>query len=189
MALVYGHTDLKKDTLIELENVPYRVVEYSHHAMGRGGAVVQVKIKNLLTGSMVEKSFRSSDKIMPADVIRSNMNMLYREGENLVFMNNKTYDQDTVPMDTLGDASRFIAEGSTVQLLTFNERVIGLEMPNAVHLTVTQTDPGAKGDTATSALKEATVETGVLVMVPLFINEGDTIKVDTRSGAYIERKK
>jgi elongation factor P len=115
--------------------------------------------------------------------------MLYREGDNLVFMNNETYDQVTVPMDTLGDASRFIAEGSTVQLLSFNENVIGLEMPNAVHLTVTQTDPGAKGDTATSALKEATVETGVLIMVPLFINEGDQIKVDTRSGAYIERKK
>jgi elongation factor P len=126
---------------------------------------------------------------MPADVIRSNMQMLYREGDNLVFMNNETYDQVTVPMDTLGDASRFIAEGSTVQLLSFNENVIGLEMPNAVHLTVTQTDPGAKGDTATSALKEATVETGVLIMVPLFINEGDQIKVDTRSGAYIERKK
>jgi elongation factor P len=117
------------------------------------------------------------------------MNMLYREGDALVFMNNETYDQETVPMDTLGDAARFIAEGSTVQLLSFNDRVIGLEMPNAVYLSVTQTDPGAKGDTATAALKEATVETGVMVMVPLFINEGDVIKVDTRSGSYIERKK
>lgn len=189
MALVYGHTDLKKDVLIELEGVPYRVVEYSHHAMGRGGAVVQVKIKNLLTGGVVEKSFRSSDKINPAEVMRNNMQMLYREGNSLVFMNNDTYDQETVPMETLGEAAKFVAEGSTVQLLTFNDKVIGMDMPNSIYLTVTQTDPGAKGDTATTALKEATVETDVMVMVPLFINEGDVIKVDTRSGSYIERRK
>jgi elongation factor P len=187
--MVYGHTDLKKDVLVELDGVPYRVTDYSHHAMGRGGAVVQVKLKNLLTGGVVEKSFRSSDKIMPAEVNRSKVQLLYREGDDYNFMDQTTYDQTTVSGDTLGDQAKYIAEGAEVQLLTFNDRVIGLDMPNAVYLTVAQTDPGAKGDTATTALKPATLETGVEINVPLFINEGDGVKVDTRSGAYLERKK
>jgi elongation factor P len=187
--MVYGHTDLKVGTLIELEGVPYRVTDYSHKAMGRGGAVVQVKIKNLLTGGVLERSFRSSDKISSAEVARANMQLLYREGTDLVFMNNDTYDQDTVSEDVLGDQAKYIADSATVQLLSFNDRVIGLEMPNAVFLEVTQTEPGAKGDTATTALKPATLESGVSVMVPLFINEGDKIKVNTLTGAYLERAK
>ncbi len=187
--MVYGHTDLKIGTLVELEGVPYRVTEYTHKAMGRGGAVVQVKIKNLLTGGAVEKSFRSSDKIAPADVTRAGMQMLYREGDSLVFMNNETYEQETVGADVLGDQAKYVADGTTVQLLSFRGRVIGLEMPNAVYLEVTETEPGAKGDTATTAMKPATVETGVQIMVPLFINEGDKIKVNTLSGAYLERQK
>jgi len=187
--MVYGHTDLKVGTLIELDGVPYRVTDYTHKAMGRGGAVVQVKIKNLLTGGVLEKSFRSADKINPADVTRANMQMLYRDGDGLVFMNNETYEQETVPEDVLGDQARYIAEGTTVQLLSFNGRVIGMEMPNAVYLNVTETEPGAKGDTATTALKPATLETGVQAMVPLFINEGDRIKVNTLSGDYLERAK
>lgn len=187
--MVYGHTDLKKDTLIELDGVPYRVTDYTHHAMGRGGAVVQVKIKNLLTGGVVEKSFRSSDKIQSADISRAKVQLLYREGDDYFFMNQDTYDQTTVPADILGDQARFIADGAEVQLLTFQDKVIGLEMPNSVILAISDTEPGAKGDTATTALKEATIETGVRVMVPLFINEGDRIKVDTRTGAYLERAK
>jgi elongation factor P len=187
--MVYGHTDLKIGTLIELEGVPYRVTEYTHKAMGRGGAVVQVKIKNLLTGGIVEKSFRSADKIAPADVTRTNMQMLYRDGNDLVFMNGETYDQETVSSDVLGDQAKWVADGSTVMLLHFNGRVIGLEIPNALYLEVTQTEPGARGDTATAALKPATLETGVQLMVPLFINEGDRIKVNTISGAYLERAK
>ena len=187
--MVYGHTDLKKDTLIELEGVPYRVTDYTHHAMGRGGAVVQVKIKNLLTGGVIEKSFRSADKISSADVTRQKVQLLYREGDDYNFMNQETYDQMTVSLDILGDQARFIAENAEVQLLTFQDKVIGLEMQNSVILNVTDTDPGAKGDTATTALKEATIETGQRVMVPLFINIGDRVKVDTRSGLYLERAK
>lgn len=187
MALVYGHTDLKIGVLVEIEGAPYRVTDYSHHAMGRGGAVVQVKLKNLLTGGVVEKSFRGSDKIQPADVSRANMQMLYRDGENLVFMNNDTYDQETVSPDVLGDQAKYVADDTTVGLQMFNGRVIGLEIPNAVQLTVTQTEPGVKGDTATTALKPATLETGVQVMVPLFVNEGDKVKVNTLSGAYLSR--
>src|SRR5688572_25095665 len=118
--MVYGHTDLKTGTLIELDGVPYRVTDYTHKAMGRGGAVVQVKIKNLLTGGVVEKSFRSSDKVSSADVTRANMQMLYRDGDALVFMNNETYEQETVPMEVLGDQAKYVAESMTVQLLFFN---------------------------------------------------------------------
>jgi elongation factor P len=187
--MVYGHTDLKVGTLVELEGVPYRVTDYSHHAMGRGGAVVQVKLKNLLNGGVVEKSFRSADKIAPAEVTRENMQMLYRDGDDMVFMNNETYEQETVSPDTLGDQSKYVADGTAVVLLYFKGKVIGLEIPNALFLTVTETEPGAKGDTATTALKSAKLETGISVMVPLFINEGDKIKVNTLSGAYLERAK
>lgn len=187
--MVYGHTDLKIGTLIELEGVPYRVTEYTHKAMGRGGAVVQVKIKNLLTGGVVEKSFRSADRINPAEVTRANMQMLYRQDRDMVFMNNETYEQETVAEGDLGDQAKYVADGSTVTLLFFKGRVIGLEIPNALNLEVVETEPGAKGDTATTALKPAKLETGVQVMVPLFINEGDKIKVNTLSGAYLERAK
>lgn len=187
--MVLGHTDLKVGTLIELDGAPYRVTDYTHKAMGRGGAVVQVKIKNLISGGVIEKSFRSSDKIQPADVSRQNMQLLYRDGSNMVFMNNDTYDQETVEESVLGDQAKYVADSSTVTLLYFRERVIGLEMPNAIYLEVVETEPGAKGDTATTAMKQAKVETGVTVMVPLFINEGDKIKVNTLSGAYLERQK
>lgn len=187
--MVYGHTDLKKDVLIELDGTPYRVTDYSHHAMGRGGAVVQVKLKNLLTGGVIEKSFRSSDKILSAEVNRAKVQLLYRDGNDYNFMDQATFDQTTVPGDILGDQAKFVAEGAEVQLLSFQDRVIGMEMPNSVYLSVTKTDPGAKGDTATTALKSATLETGVEINLPLFINEGDSVKVDTRSGAYLERKK
>lgn len=187
--MVLGHTDLKIGTLIELDGVPFRVTDYTHKAMGRGGAVVQVKIKNLLSGNILEKSFRSADKISSAEVVRDNVQLLYREADNMVFMNTETYEQDAVPADLLGDQAKYVAEGSSVQLLRFNGKVIGMEMPNAVFLAVAETEPGAKGDTATTALKPAVLETGASVMVPLFINEGDRIKVNTLSGDYLERAK
>jgi elongation factor P len=187
--MVLGHTDLKIGTLIELEGVPYRVTEYTHKAMGRGGAVVQVRIKNLLTGGVIERSFRSADKITPAEVARLNMQLLYRDGAELAFMNGETFEQESVNADVLGDQAKWVADGSTVTLLKFRDRVIGLEMPNAVYLVVTHTEPGVRGDTATTALKPATVETGIDVMVPLFVNEGDRIKVNTLSGTYLERAK
>jgi elongation factor P len=117
------------------------------------------------------------------------MQMLYREGDGMAFMNNETYEQETVPEDLLGDQAKYVADGTAVTLQYFNGRVIGLEIPNALYLEVVETEPGAKGDTATTALKAAKLETGITVMVPLFINEGDKIKVNTLSGAYLERQK
>ncbi len=187
--MIYGHTDLKVGVLIEIDGAPFRVVESNNKAMGRGGAVMQAKIKNLITGAVLERSFRTADKIPSADVVRQNMQMLYREGDNLVFMNNDTYDQETVSGDILGDQAKYISDNSAVSLMFFNGRVIGLDMPNAVYLQVIETEPGAKGDTATTAMKQATLETGVQLNVPLFINEGDAIKVNTLTGDYLERQK
>jgi elongation factor P len=150
---------------------------------------MRTKLKNLLNGSVLERTFRPAEKIAPAEITRANMQYLYHDGDNMAFMNQDTYEQEAVSEDVLGDQARFIAEGSTINLLLFQGKVIGLEMPNSVYLKVTETEPGVRGDTATTALKPCTVETGVQVMVPLFINEGDVIKVDTRSGSYLERQK
>jgi elongation factor P len=186
---MYSGNDLKKDTLIVVENIPYRVVESAHHAMGRGGGVVRTKLKNLISGAVLERTFRPTDKIEPADIERAPMQYLYAEGDAMMFMNTDNYEQETVAKNVLGDQANYIAEGTNINLLKFKSKIIGLEMPNSVFLKVTHTEPGIKGDTATGSLKPCTIETDVQVMVPLFINEGDVIKVDSRTGAYLERQK
>jgi elongation factor P len=186
---MYSGNELRKEVLIEQAGVPFRVVEAAHHATGRGGGVVRTKLKNLITGAVLEKTFRPTDKIPAAQIDRLNMQYLYREGNDAVLMNQTTFDQLQVSFDILGDGAGYMAEGSEVTLFEFNGKVIGVDMPNNVYLKITHTEPGIKGDTASTTLKEATVETGARVMVPLFINEGDVIKVDTRSGAYLERQK
>lgn len=186
---MYSISDLKKEVLIQLDGVPYRIAESQHSSMGRGGAVVRTKLKNLLNGAVVERTFRPSEKIQPAEIERQQVQYLYSEGSDANFMDQSTYEQVSVSFDILGDQARFMAEGATVTLLYFQDKPIGLDMPNSVYLKVTHTEPGLKGDTASTTLKPCTVETGVNVNVPLFINEGDVIKVDTRTGAYLERQK
>ncbi len=184
-----GHTDLKKGTMIEIDGAPHQVVEYSHTAMGRGGAVVQTKLKNLLTGAVFQKSFRSADKVEPAQIDRVDMQYLYRDGENAAFMNTTTYDQESVPFKVLGDQALYMVEGSSGTLMQYNGRIIGIDLPNSVYLKVAQAGLGAKGDTANAALKPATLETGQTIQVPMFIAQGDVVKVDTRTGQYLERQK
>lgn len=186
---MYGHTDLKTGVLIEIEATPYQVVEYSHAAMGRGGAVVRTKLKNLLTGQVIERTWRTSDKIPPANIERKNAQYLYREGDILHFMDESTYEQEAVPVSVVGDQAKFLVEGASLQVQIFKGKVIGVDMGNNVYLKVTETEPGLKGDTVSNTLKPAKVESGAQVMVPIFINEGDVIKVDTRTGAYLERQK
>ena len=186
---MYSIADLKKEVLITLDGAPYKVVDSQHVSLGRGGAVMRTKLKNLLNGSVHERTFRPAEKIQPADVSRQPMQYLYRQDGELVFMNQTSYEQEPIAAETLGESARYLSEGTIATLLAFNGRVIGLEMPNTVYLTVTETEPGVRGDTATASLKPCTVETGVVVPVPLFINTGDVIKVDTRTGAYLERKK
>ncbi len=184
-----GHTDLRKDTLIELDGELYRVVDYSHAAMGRGGAVARVKVKNLLTGALVEKTFRAADKIQSAELERAALQYLYREGNQYYFMDQTSFEQEAIDASKLGEQVNYLADGATVTLLKFQDRVVGIDLPNTVYMKVTECEPGARGDTVTAALKACTLETGLKTQVPLFIQVGDSIKVDTRTGQYLERAK
>ena len=185
----YGHTDLRKGVVIVIDKDPHQVIESSHIAMGRGGAVMRTKLKNLVTGATFDKSFRSSDKIEGADITKVNMQFLYSDGTGFHFMNNDTYEQETLDKKAVGDAAPYLKENEKAIVMYFGSKPIGIDIGNNVYLKVVKTEPGVKGDTATTALKPAKMETGIEVMVPLFINEGDEIKVDTRDGKYLERKK
>ena len=157
--------------------------------MGRGGAVMRTKLKNLKSGSVFDKSFRSSDKLPAADLARENMQFLYSDETGFHFMNQDTYEQTTISTDQVGELGGYLKEGAKAIVMMYEGNPIAIDIGNNVYLEVVQTEPGAKGDTATTALKPAKMETGIEVMVPLFINESDVVKVDTRSGAYLERKK
>jgi elongation factor P len=186
---VLGHTDLKRGVVIELDGAPHQVMESSHIAMGRGGAVMRTKLKNLITGATFEKSFRSADKIPAANITKVNLQFLYADGASFHFMNQDTYEQEELSRQLVGEAGSYLKEGAKAIVMYFGDKPIGVDIGNNVFLGVTATEPGVKGDTATTALKPATLETGLSVMVPLFINEGDVIKVDTRDGRYLERQK
>jgi elongation factor P len=187
--MVYGHTDLRKGVMIELDGAPNQVVEASHMATGRGGAVMRTKLKNLISGAVTDRAFRASDKIPAATITNINQQFLYSDGSGFHFMNQDTYEQEQLDRALVGDAGRYLKEGAKAVVMYFNGRPIGIDVGNNVVLAVTHTEPGVKGDTATAALKPAKLETGLEVMVPLFINEGDVIKVDTRDGHYLERQK
>jgi elongation factor P len=187
--MMYGHTDLRKGVVIELDGAPHQVLESSHMATGRGGAVMRTKLKNLLTGSMFDKSFRASDKLQSADLSRENMQFLYADDAGFHFMNQQTYEQVALNRGVVGELASYLKEGEKAIILQHDGKPIGIDIGNNVLLRVTHTEPGHKGDTATTALKPAKMETGLEVMVPMFINEGDVIKVDTRDGKYLERQK
>jgi elongation factor P len=187
--MVYGHTDLKKGVLIELDGAPHQVIESSHIAMGRGGAVMRTKLKNLRSGAVFERSFRASDKTPAADVARTTLQYLYSDDTGWHFMHPETYEQVTLGREAMGEIATYLVEGAKVIVMEFDGQPLGIDIGNNVMLKVVGTEPGVKGDTATSSLKPATTETGREVMVPLFINVGDVIKVDTRNGAYLERQK
>jgi elongation factor P len=187
--MLLGHTDLRKGTVIELDGAPHQVIESSHMATGRGGAVMRTKLKNLVTGAVFEKSFRSSDKIPSANLTKVNMQFLYADGASFHFMDQANYEQAALDRAVVGDAGPYLKEGAKAIVMYFGDKPIGVDIGNNVFLAVTHTELGVKGDTATTALKAATLETGLSVMVPLFINEADVIKVDTRDGRYLERQK
>ncbi len=165
------------------------IVDFQHVKPGKGGAFVRTKLKNMINGRVTDQTFRSGEKVDKPDLEEKEMQYLYREGDTFVFMDNTTYDQVYLSKEQLGEQTQFLKENITIQLLYFNQEPLGLELPNFVELTVTATDPGFKGDTATGGNKPATVETGAVIQVPLFISEGDRIRVDTRTGAYMERAK
>ena len=182
-------TDLKKGTIFQLDGVPYRVVEYGQKVMGRGGSIVNVRIKSLLDGKVLEKTFKGNEQLAYADVTNQNVQYLYNDSSTFFFMNGDSFEQFEVPADMVGDGSGYIKEGDTVQLQFFDGRPISVELPKNVPLLVTYTEDAVKGDTSSSVTKEATLETGITIRVPAFIKRGDVISVDTANGAYRERVK
>ncbi len=179
--------DLKNGMTLDLDGTLFQVIEFQHVKPGKGGAFVRTKLRNARTGAVVERTFNAGVKVGLAIVERKEMQYLYGEGDGFVFMDLETYEQVHVPAGVAGDATSYLSEGATAIVATHEGNPISLELPAAVALTVTKTDPGVKGDRVSGALKPATVETGLVVQVPLFVAEGERIKVDTRSGAYLER--
>lgn len=187
---MYGITDLKKGTLIQLDGKPYRVVEYNQKVMGRGGSVVNVRLKSLLDGAVIPKTYKGSDKLEPAHVETRKVQYLYNDGNSYYFMAGKTFEQFELSASMVEDVAPYLKEGyEDVDLQSFNGRVISAELPNSLYLKVTHAENVVKGDTTSSVLKDATLETGLVIKVPAFIKVGDEVKVDTRSGEYLERKK
>lgn len=185
---MYGPTDLKKGTVIQLDGKPFRVIEYSQKVMGRGGSIVNVKLKNLLDGAVIPKTFKGAEKIEPASVSMQSVQYLYSDTE-IHFMDPESFEQFAVSLEIAGDATSYLKEGDTVQLQFFNGQVISVDLPKNVYLTVIEADEVVRGDTANAVTKDAVVETGLRVKVPAFIKVGDILSIDTETGAYRERKK
>ncbi|GMU78225.1 MAG: elongation factor P [Acidimicrobiia bacterium] len=179
--------DLKNGMALNLPEGLMTVVEFQHVKPGKGGAFVRTKLKNFRTGAVLERTFRADEKVPLAVIDKREMQYLYREGVSYVFMDNESYDQLQVSTDDLGDAVKYLKEGDTVVLPVYDGAVVGVELPAAVELTITETEPGVQGDRVSGARKPATLETGLVVQVPLFIEAGERIKVDTRTGEYLAR--
>ena len=179
--------DLKNGMSLDLPDGLFQVVEFQHVKPGKGGAFVRTTLKNVRTGAVLDRTFRAGEKVEQAVVDKREMQYLYRSGDDFVFMDNVTYDQINVGPSALGTAANYITDGSTVALQMYGTEIVGVDLPAAVELTVTDTEPGIQGDRVSGARKPATLETGVVVQVPLFVNVGDRLKVDTRSGEYVTR--
>jgi elongation factor P len=180
-------SDLKKGSTIELDNKLCAIMEYEHIKMGRGSAQVRIKFRDVRSGAIFERTFQAGTRWPRARVERREMQYMYRDEQFFYFMNTETFEQIPVNAATVGDAERYLRENDLCQLVLYGEEVIGIEMPLTVEMTVVQTDPGIKGDTAAGGTKPATTDTGLVVNVPLFVDEGTRIRVNTESGAYIER--
>lgn len=187
--MALGVTDLKKGQVFQMNGEPYRVVEYAQKVMGRGGSIVNVKIKSLLDGKVLDKTFKGNESIEPADISHKNVQYLYADGNNFFFMDEETYEQFELPTADMEDHAGYLKEGDKVQAQLFDGRVINIELPKNVPLKVTYTENVVKGDTTSSVLKDAKVETGLTVKVPAFVKTGDVVSVDTTTGAYRERVK
>ncbi len=179
--------DLKNGMVLNLPEGLMSVVEFQHVKPGKGGAFVRTRLKNFRTGAVVDKTFRADEKVTKAVIDKRKMQYLYRDGADLVFMDNQTYDQIHVEAQRLGDAVQYLKEGDDAILPTYEDEVVGVDLPAAVVLQVTATEPGMQGDRVSGARKPATLQTGLVVQVPLFVEQGESVKIDTRSGEYLER--
>jgi elongation factor P len=179
--------DLKNGMHLDLDGDLVQVQAFQHVKPGKGGAFVRTTLKNVRTGSTVDKTFRAGEKVMRAMIDKRDMQYLYKDGTDFVFMDNESYDQRNVTPETLGDAASFIIEGRSATVLLYGEEIVGTDLPASVELTISETEPGIQGDRSSGGTKPATLETGKSIQVPLFINIGDVVKVDTRSGDYLSR--
>ncbi len=179
--------DLRNGMTLDLSEGLFAVVEFQHVKPGKGGAFVRTKLKNVRTGAVVERTFRADERVEQAIVEKRDMQYLYRDGDDYVFMDTVSYDQLQVSPRALGDAASYVKEGDSAVLALYASEIVGVELPASVELAVAETEPGLQGDRVSGARKPATLETGLVVQVPLFVNPGERIKVDTRTGEYITR--
>ena len=179
--------DFKNGLTVEIEGNIYQILDFQHVKPGKGAAFVRTKLKNIINGGVVEKTFRPTEKFETAHIDRKDMQYLYSDGDLYNFMDMETFDQLAVNADVVGDSLKFVKENDTVKVISHEGNVFAIEPPITVELRVTETEPGVKGDTATGATKQAIVETGAQIMVPLFVNQDDVLKIDTRTGEYLSR--
>ena len=179
--------DFRNGVTFEMDGNVYSIIEFQHVKPGKGAAFVRTKIRNVISGAVTEKTFNPNDKYPTAFIERKDMEYLYNDGDLYYFMDSETYEQLPISPNVLGDNFRFVKENMVCKVVSYKGNVFGIEPPNFVELQVTETEPGVKGDTATNVTKPATLETGAEIKVPIFINEGEMIRVDTRTGEYMER--
>ena len=185
----YHTSDFKKGLKVQIDGIPYQMVEMNFRKPGKGTALYECKMRNLIRGTVVDRTYRAGQTLESADVSEFTAQYLYRSGENFVFMNNNDYEQYELTEEQVGDSARFLKENMDCQLMVYNNLPIAVTAPNHVILQVTYCEPGAKGNTATNVTKPVTLETGAEILAPAFINQGDWLRVDTRTGEYIERTK
>jgi elongation factor P len=186
---MYETSDIRKGLKVTMEGVPFEVVYFQFVKPGKGQAFTRTRLKNLITGTVLERTFKINESLAPADVNQVKMQFMYKDSEGFNFMNLETFDQISLSPDAVGDAANWLVEQMEVDMLFFKDRAINIDLPNFVELEITYCEPGIKGNTATGTNKQATLSTGANVGVPLFIEQGEWIRIDTRSGEYVERVK
>ena len=179
--------DLKKGITIELDGELYQILDWQHIKVGRGSAQVRLKLRDIRAGHTIERTFQAGEKFPRARLDRNTVQFLYNDGDLYYFMDSESFEQSTLSLEQVGDAVNYLKEGMSLDILTYKDEPINLELSNSVELEVVETDPGFKGNTATASNKPAKLETGITIQVPLFVDKGDTVRVDTRTGAYLER--
>ncbi len=186
---MYDVSDIRKGLKFQIDGEPYLVVDFQFVKPGKGTALYKTRIKNLITGAVLDKTYRSNEKLEPANIEEKQMQFLFIEADSFCFMDNATYEQVLIPRDLVDEAANFLSDNLSVSVLFFNDRPVGITLPNFVELQVVKSDPGIRGDTASGATKPAKLSTGASINVPLFINEGEWLRIDTRTGQYVERVK
>jgi elongation factor P len=184
---MHDTSDFKKGLKIMVEGSPYTILDFQHVKPGKGNQFTRTKMRNLLTGQLLERTFKSGEKFEVPDIVNRDMTYLYRDSENFIFMDKENFEQISMHQEEVGDSAYYLIENMDVVVMLYNDKAVSVDVPQTVNLRVTQTEPGIKGDRVTGATKAATLETGLVVKVPLHINEGDLLRVDTTSGEYVSR--